>query len=280
MVKPANDAGRLETLKGDWEGMSDHTPVMFEIESQISRADATQYWVPRQRRRDETVRKKSLRIAEEELPRLIEEATKASTGEDVTHIYDEYVKIVREPYIALKKPKPGRYKPFWNHQLDTMAKERKRRYRKAKRTDQPDHWEAHAKIDKQIKQMVNCAKQKRFKEFAEDWSKQKANAQQNIISRISKAKKKLQSKQTVLGRSLNRTELTKYLEEGTRTPAQVEYEKNTFRTHNKMEELLDHSTGRLPNGKTPGVDLIVAEALKAHPKNHAQFPQQLWALCG
>lgn len=280
LIKSASGARKPEPLKGDWDGSSDHTPVMLEEDGSISKISTTQRWIPWQKRRDPEVAEESARIAAEELPQLTQEARRARTATEMENVYRKYTELISAPYVALRKTRPGRYKPFWNRDLDNLAKQRSRLYRKAKLTNLEKDWKAHNKVNKEIKQKVDKEKRQRFKKFAEDLPNRPASEQQRTINRIQTSKKKLTSTQTSTGCELDRKEYTYHIADRTKSVSPVEYTQRAFVPHEDMEELLKEITRKLPNGKAPGEDLIVAEALKSHPTNHAELLNEFWALCG
>lgn len=204
----------------------------------------------------------------------------ANSKEEVNEIFEEFVKLITEPWIAVQKPRPGRYKPFWNARLDTLAKKRTRLYKRARRTNEASHWDEYSTLDKEIKRITRKEKQKRFQRFAQDASEASANTQQTLINRITSAKRRITSRQTIVGHNLDRSEFTEHLANTTRATKEVEYKKERFTSPQEDKEILVDIIKRLPNGKAPGVDLIVPEAMKEHPDNHAAFMLEFWKLCG
>ena len=65
------------------------------------------------------------------VPPLIEEMKKVDNTALLEYLYKQWEKIVTQPYTIESIPRPRRFRPFWDHRLDSMAKKRTRLYKKA-----------------------------------------------------------------------------------------------------------------------------------------------------
>ena len=247
---------------GDWIGISDHRPIVAEVNGTAPIATPT-IRVPWWKRNKTMIAEKAKDRGEVLIPHLTELMEHAVSTVLLEDLYKRWENILTKPYTITSIPRPRRFKPFWDHRLDQMGKKRRKLYKWVCQTGSDKDWSRYKSLNKRIKKMVKKKKQDSFKEFAEGLLRASPSEATATINRITKAQKGYQAKHTVVGKSLPSEVMTQHIRETFKSPRNIAVILEPFEVTEDMENEILNATGRAPLAKAPRPDLIIGESLRA-----------------
>lgn len=265
---------------GDWDGMSDHHPVVIDIHRSPQKpaipAPRIAWW----KRKDSETIKNTATEAQARVPRLTVRMATARTPQEVNKIYNEWAAIVAEPFIVRKHARPPRFRSFWNTELDNLAKARSRAYKEAKRLNTAAAWGEHLLLDRQVKRLARQRKRSSFQAFTKSIQEMSPSAAQVTINRIMRAKKGYAAHHRAVGAGLCPETFTNFYQSQCAPPREVIFPAISFEPSPSFSQNLLLAVSRAPKRKAPGPDLVIGEALRAAPKLNADFLEATWRTCG
>lgn len=264
---------------GPWIGSSDHSPIVTDVDLNCRKSPNKDKRVAWYKRKDERILSKVKELSEQKVPSLTEAMRAATSISEMNKAYKDWEEILTDPFIA-GKPKPRRFKDFWNVPLDRLAKKRTRLYKRAQQLDTQQAWDSHKETDKRIKQIVRLRKREQFQNFAEGLQNVRPGAAQTMINRISRIKKGYAAKHCAVGLKLDPEDMTNYIHETCQAPRALHLEQLSFAVSDRMAKEVHRAVKCAPINKAPGPDLLIGEALKTAPETHGQFLVELWRTCG
>lgn len=121
---------RLYISREDRHGGSDHLPVTVEIIDTTTIEQRKRGHIPRRQRANKEIINTAEQKYEQMLPECLRQARDARNVRELEKAYDDFKRVLLEPWEHTRYRKPKRFKDFWNNRLDQMAKQRRRLYRK------------------------------------------------------------------------------------------------------------------------------------------------------
>lgn len=80
------------------------------------------------------------------------------------------------------RPVSGRYKQFWTHALDKLAKKRQKYYKNYKKNCRQSDWQDYQRLDRIIKRMVNRSRKNTFKKIGKHYSERESTRRDKTFS--------------------------------------------------------------------------------------------------
>ena len=140
--------------KRDWDGCSDHRPVIMELTMKMTHTIPGRQ-ISKARRTNAAGRLRAENSYGSILPhwtRRIAQASEATVfAESVTDAVNALLELWR-PYG--KAPSPTRAREFWTAELEAVSKKYSKLYTRARKSDNPTHWRSYKELDCKIKRMA------------------------------------------------------------------------------------------------------------------------------
>lgn len=121
-----------ESTREDLAGNgSDHLSVELILEfAQATIHNPKQQYIPRRQRRNPRLLENDGARYQLKLPTCLEGAKSPEGKEELKAAYKRFKETLFHPWEKYRKHKRKRFRTFWNDTLDTMAKHKRRLYRK------------------------------------------------------------------------------------------------------------------------------------------------------
>lgn len=245
---------------GPWSGCSDHEAIKAEAEVSPEERKAYRY-IPRGRRKDEKYIKKAKQMLKVELPQYIDTVKRCTTWQELEQEMGKVTRTLLAPWEEARTSKPSRYRRVWNRELDTLAKDRSRLYRCAKRSGKTEDWERHEELHKKIKRKVRAERMKQralVEKMAEEGTEGEHLERAITIARQLVGK----GKRTKLN-DIRPQDFTKRMSTNESEGHIPDREK--FEVTEDFIYLIEKAIRRAPTGKAEGSDEVFTESLNIYP---------------
>lgn len=186
-----------------------------------------------------------------EVPKLTEKILNARLESELEEGFSTWAELMSQPFVTTKRPRPASFKEFWDNNLDRLAKERTKWYKKASRTMSQEDWAQHKRIQKEIKRLVKKKKQERFDQFKKEVEEMKPSEAQATINSIVRAKKGYAARHAAVAKTVEPDEYTAYFQAQSVPPRPVTFHKPFFDVDDEFRNLITEALRRAPNRKAP-----------------------------
>lgn len=167
----------VHVANGKWNGNSDHSPVLFEIEGDSQPAWGS-HCISQARRSNQFCMDTAEHFFGRALPLLRQRLSECSSRCEVQECYSLLQDTFQFPWTD-QGHRPPRFRYFWNRALEHLAKARDRLRTRARRSDTKEDWEAftaaNQKVKRESRRLKRQCAQKDFHNLAHS-SPDKANA--------------------------------------------------------------------------------------------------------
>lgn len=254
---------------------SDHLPVELSVKlhSKEVNNQRTAHIPRRQRRNAKTLQDARVQY-NSKLPSCLEKIEKASDGRELEEAYEGYKETILGPWEKHRRKKPNRYKPWWNDTLDSLAKHRRRLYRRALTTGDKRAEQAYKAVDKQIKHKVRenkKAQQDRLKKRLE------GGIQATALPALRQLWRTNRTHDQTDDTTLDASEFTRHMS----TPPDQRWAPTVtpVEINDSTKRAIEYAIKGAPCSKATGVDEIFAEALQVDIKHNTKIIGALWKKC-
>lgn len=254
---------------------SDHLPVHVHIYlHQTEPPQRQSRCIPRRQRTNPRIVEKARASYIANMTPCLQRIESAETVHELEAAYRKYKDTLLAPWESTRRAKPGRFKGFWNNTLDTMAKRRRKLYRRALTTGAEQDKEAHRKLDKQIKSYVK--KNKRNQQ--ERLTKLLANGTQKWAPRdINTALKRTETGDDEQPSALDPDRFTAHME----TPRPIRWAPSimSLAIDETWRIRVEAAIKKAPRNKASGTDEVFSEALNVDSRTSSEILCALWKKC-
>lgn len=257
-------------------GGSDHIPTFITVTpTQPDHRHENRSHIPRRQRNNPAWVNRAKEHFEKNLPTILGQMGSISDITTLEKAYAGFKETILAPWERARRRKPKRYSSFWNDTLDTMAKERKRLYRRSL-VDNSSEWKVKYKeVDKKIKKLAKKYRENQRKHILQRLTEEKNVHEIRGIERLwQPSRETTESEEHYLDRAAFTKHMSTPKEEGW-TPEILTF--TIDETHVKM---LEEAIITAPKNKATGADQIFVEALKVDAKRTSQIIAAFWKCCG
>ena len=171
MITRGCDPTTLVVPRGDWDGCSDHSPVVASLRARWNRRSYRPGRISQARRKNAGALARAEEVFPNTLPYWTEQIREARTPEELQDAYDGMARALLNPWRPTTRGvNPERYREFWSEELEKLSKKRSKLYRRVVKSQQQEHWNAFKTVDRRIKRMARRAKRRCYRQFLADLS--------------------------------------------------------------------------------------------------------------
>ena len=264
---------------GPWDGMSDHHPVIGEVDLHIS-PELRTIKLPKACRNKDHLRTRAKEHYEQVFPNLAEKIETCTGKEQLEAAYDQIERAIVQPWNQNRHRRPKRFSEFWTTELDHMAKQRTRKYRKACATRKREDWAEYHNADRAIKRAARKRKRECFQKFTMQVDNGSAGEKAKTLGRILRIKDGRRKQNSLQGAPLDPAEFTRFTAAKC-SPAGVEnIPLLPFHLPPAFKDRIYRAIKNAPVGKATGKDDIFSEALAIAPEPATELLYKVWKKCG
>ena len=270
------DLQNTSVLHGTWDGCSDHLPVTAEIGVDPPYRVPTSF-IPHRQRTNPSYTRKATDLYKTSLPKIIDLVQRASTMTELEEIYDQLKEVTLEPWEPSRRNRPGRFKYFWNQQLEHLKRRRSKKYRAAAKLRTQKAWDEYKMIDRRIRYLVKKRKAKFLSHTTEALlGEDQRDGLKSIKSILRRSSESTTGSSESPG-ELDPSAFTLHLA----TPSEQRHVPETcpIQVTPALLSTVETAIRTSKRNKASGADELFTEAFQLAPKLFAQIICQLWAKC-
>ena len=266
-------------------GGSDHAAVALTITPPpLPSTHPTRQFLPTPHRRSKpSLREAAMKCYEDGLPGFTKRFQKCSDKNQLNDAYEDFVAMVKAPWMTMAAAKPARFRPCWTRQLDAIAKERAKHTRVQFGKDVPLERRLQAskearRLNLLIRRMLKQNKHTQREALTTEL-RTAANARDPAaVARILRSQTAAAAATPGTGETLNPEDFTKFFTAKTRPDHPVPL--RHFALPSTFRDVLRRAIGTAKSRKAPGPDGIPVELYKMHPDLFADAFYALFSACG
>ena len=263
---------------GTWDSVSDHSLVSGELKWNADQAPIQNKRISKAMLKNPHLLQQAKKSYEEKLPALIEDIKMVSSNSELDDACIRFGDILKHPFESNRRPRPDRYRFFWDNHLDSLAKLRSKFYRKWKQRGSMEFWQKYKDLDKLIKRTTRDKKRALLEEFSRPISDEPPSIMAKRVNTLIKLRANRAATATERGNSLDPAAYTKYVQRAQPSGCGVSPQK--FNVPDEFEHELVTTVRYSPKQRATGPDGIANEMLQICPKLSGKVLQLLWKSCG
>ena len=194
-----------------WDSVSDHSLVSGDLQwsadphTQNKRISEAIFKNP-------DILQQAKESYEEKLPAFIQEISTVSPNLELDDACLRFGDILRQPFESNRRPRPDRYRFFWDSHLDSLAKLRSKFYQKWKRGGM-EFWQKYKELVKLIKRTTRDKKKALLEEFSRPIQDEAPSLMAKTVNTLIKLRANRAATATERGNSLDPAAYTKHVQQ-------------------------------------------------------------------
>ena len=269
--------GTASVLLGRWNNSSDHEPVLTETNILFSSEQS-----PRRITKTLLARPRNQSIAtkfyKENLRSIIQELDRTNIPAYAQTLFRKATNALLRPWQTCASRRPKHYKPFWNDELEKLAKLRNKAYKRIDNPNFPNALTTFRRLRATISTIVKRAKRRLYNQRSQSqFDANPTPLSKAIASDLARSKRRILVRKRHGPQLIPRT-FTDFM--GSRSQNISPIHPAHFQIPSNFQSLLESAIMRAKVGKAVGPDRIHVEMLQCAPHECAALLCKIWETCG
>ena len=262
--------------RGVWNGSSDHEPIMMDVHYNIT-------YTPQKRITKTALAKfrnqeEAKLFYEAHIPPLIARLNAARSPQQAQETFSDITDTIIKPWTEIMNRRPRTFKPFWNENINKIARKRRRWYDRIGNTNYPTAKREYKRLRSIVTTMVRREKRRLAKQ--QEMAKHTLPATQLSIA-IAADLRRVRNRDATLqrkGKQLTPSQFTKYVTENhsQATPILPAH----FKVSADFRARISCAITNASRGKAIGADGVHSEMLQTHPELFTELISTMWSTAG